>query len=145
MIRTNTESAPRGNEVVLLVEPEPETRKLAAFMLTKQGYRIIEARNAMEAVKLYDEEHGCVDLLLTEAAMSRVNGHELAEMLTERHPELRVLFLADSQYERLTRRIAADKGLTFLQRPFTMRLLAGKVRQVLDMPAAPRVLTAGRA
>jgi len=142
MIRTKTESAPRGNEVVLLVEPEPETRKLAAFMLTKQGYRILEARNAMEAVKLYDEEQGCVDLLLTEAAMARVNGHELAQMLTERHPELRVLFLADSQYERLTRRIAADKGLTFLQRPFTMRLLAGKVRQVLDTPATSRVLTA---
>ena len=144
MTHAPASSVPRGNEVVLLVEPEPETRKLAAFMLTKQGYQILEARHAMDALKIYDEHHGAVDLLLTEAAMSRVSGHELAQMLTVHNPGLRVLFLADAQYERLTRRVAAAKGLTFMQRPFTMGLLARKVREVLDTPAAPKVMTAGR-
>ena len=143
MTRIQPNSVPRGNEVVLLVEPEPETRKLAAFMLSKQGYEILEARNALDALKVYDEHHGAVDLLLTEAAMPRVNGHELAELLTRQNPALRVLYLADAHYERLTRRIAANKGLAFLQRPFTMGMLAGKVRQVLDTPAAPRVMSAG--
>ncbi len=129
--------------MVLLVEPEPETRKLAAFMLNKQGYQILEARSAMDAVKIFDEHHGAVDLLLTEAVMSRVNGHELAQMLTRHSPALRVLYLADAQYERLTRGIAAAKGLAFIQRPFTMGVLAQKVRQVLDVPAAPKIMTAG--
>src|SRR5690242_3256818 len=123
---------PRGNETILLVEPEPETRKLALFMLTKQGYEVLEARSALEAVKLYDQHSAAIDLLFTEAVMSKINGHELAQMLATRDPRLRVLYLSDSDYGRLTRRVAAQKGLTFLQRPFTMRLLANRVRQVLD-------------
>jgi len=141
MTQIEPNSAPRGNEVVLLVEPEPETRKLAAFMLAKQGYQILEARNAMDALKIYDECHAAVDLLLTEAVMARVNGHELAQLLMEQKPALRILLLADAHYERLTRRIAAGKGLAFLPRPFTMNGLAGKVREVLDARAAPKPRT----
>lgn len=137
-----TAPAPRGTETILVVEPEPDIRKLAVFMLSRQGYCVLEARNAMEAVKLFQESDGPVDLLLTEAAMSRVNGHELSQMLGAQNPDLRTLFLSDPGYERLARRIAAQKGLNFLPRPFTMRSLAGKVRQVLDAPQA-RYLAAG--
>jgi two-component system, cell cycle sensor histidine kinase and response regulator CckA len=125
---------PRGSETILLVEPEPETRTLAAFMLAKLGYRILEARNAAEAVKLHEEHGPAVDLLFTEALMSKVNGHELAQILSTRNPALRVLYLSDVDYARLTRRIAVQKGLAFLPRPFTMSVLAGKVREVLDAP-----------
>ncbi len=128
--------APGGSETILLVEPEPETRKLAVFMLSKIGYRVLEARNAMEACKLYEEHGSVVDLLLTEAPMSKINGHELARMLSARDPSLRVLFLSDPDYEELARGIAAEKGLVFIHRPFTMRTLAGKVRQALDKPHA---------
>jgi DNA-binding response OmpR family regulator len=134
--------APRGTETILLVEPEPETRKLAAFMLSKVGYTVLEARNAGEACRTFEEFDGPVDLLLTEAPMSKINGHELAQMLCARAPSLRVLYLSDPDYVRLARRAAAEKGLAFLHRPFTMRLLAGKVRQVLDAPMGKR-LTAG--
>lgn len=142
MLRAETEPAPRGAETILLVEPEPELRKLALFMLSRQGYCVLEARNAMEAVKLFQERESGIDLLLTEAMMPRVNGHELAEMLCSHNPGMRTLFLSDPGYERLARRIAAQKGLSFLARPFTMRSLAGKVRQVLDAPN-PRYVTAG--
>ena len=132
---------PRGNETILLVEPEPETRKLAAFMLTKQGYQVIEARNAADAVRIFDERTAPIDLLLTEALMSRVNGHDLAQMLEGRSPGLRTLFLADSDYERLSRKEAAKRGVFFLVRPFTMAILATKVRATLDAPA--RSMAAG--
>jgi DNA-binding NtrC family response regulator len=134
---------PRGTETILLVVPEPETRKLALFMLAKQGYEVLEARSALEAVKLYDQHEAPIDLLFTEAVMSKINGHELALMLAARDPRLRVLFLSDADYSRLTRRVASQKGLTFLQRPFTMRLLANKVRQVLDTPQARAVGAVG--
>lgn len=135
MAITLPQRLPRGEETILLVEPEPETRKLAAFMLTKQGYQVIEARNAAEAVRIFDEGSTPIHLLLTEALMSRVNGHELAQMLEGRSPGLRSLFLADSEYERMTRRVAALKGVLFVVRPFTMSILAMKVREVLDAPA----------
>jgi two-component system, cell cycle sensor histidine kinase and response regulator CckA len=127
-------ATPRGTETILMVQPDPETRALAVFMLSRLGYRVLEARNAMEAVKVYAEWPEEIDLLFTETLMSRVNGHELAQMLTRDHPELRVLFLADVGYQRLTRDVAQRKGLHFLRRPFTMRLLAAKVREVLDVP-----------
>jgi two-component system cell cycle sensor histidine kinase/response regulator CckA len=136
---------PRGDEVILLVEPDPEARTLAVFMLSKQGYHVIEARNAMEAMKLYDEHGPGIDLLFTEALMSRVNGHDLAQMLQGRDPELRVLYLADADYEKMIRRLAAQKGISFLPRPFTMGMLAAKVRQVLDAPVSVAVMTVGRA
>jgi len=135
-------STPRGSETILLVEPDPETRALAVFMLSRLGYCVLEARNAIEAAKLYAESPEGIDLLFTETLMSKVNGHELVQMLSRDHPALRVLFLADAGYQRLTRNVAQQKGLHFLSRPFTMRQLAGKVREVLDIPVA-RLTAAG--
>jgi len=138
------EPAPRGTETILLVEPEAESRTLAAFLLARLGYAVLEAHNAMEALKIYDERGGGVDLLLAEMRMPRVNGPELAQLLAARDASLCVLFLADPGYERLARRIAAQKRLPFLPRPFTRRGLAERVRQVLDRSGRrPKVLTAG--
>jgi len=105
-------------------------------MLSRLGYRILEARNAMDAAKVYSAERGSIDMLFVETLMSKVNGHELAQMLTRENPQLRVLFLSDDGYERLTRNVAQKRGLHFLRRPFTMRILASKVREVLDIPMA---------
>jgi two-component system cell cycle sensor histidine kinase/response regulator CckA len=124
----------RGSETILIVEPDPETRALAVFMLSKLGYRVLEARSATDAFKIFAQEQTAIDLLFVETLMSKVNGHELADTLTRGCPGLRVLFLSDAGYERLARPVALQKGLHFLRRPFTMRLLAGKVREVLDAP-----------
>ena len=131
---------PRGSETILLVEPDPETRKLAAFMLAKQGYTVLEARNTAEAFGLYQERGKRVDLLLTEASRCDVNGLELARVLEAKDPGLPVVYLSDSANRRLTRRIET-RTKRVLQRPFTMRLLADKVRQVLD--GGRRTMTAG--
>lgn len=139
MARNATCPTPRGSETILIVEPDPETRALAVFMLSRLGYRVLEARTAMDALKIFATEGGSVDLLFTETLMSKVNGHELAQMLNQKRPELRVLFLSDAGYERLTRSVAQKRGLHFLRRPFTMRVLAEKVREVLDVPVAKTV------
>ncbi len=143
MAAVNTPPLPHGTETVLLVEPDPESRTLAAFMLSRLGYRVEEARNAMEAVKVYDERGGGVDLLMTEVRMPRVNGEELAQSLSARDGAMRVLFIGDPDYHRLARRIAAQKLVPFLPRPFTMRTLADRVRDALDRPAnLPKALAA---
>lgn len=134
------EEVPRGSETILLVEPDPETRKLAAFMLSKQGYTVLEARNAAEAFEHYRERGWQVDLLLTEALMCEVNGQELARVLEAKDPRLRVVYISDTDDRRLTRRNRTKPVLVL--RPFTMRLLADKVRQVLDGQSR-RVVAAG--
>lgn len=129
-------------EMILLVSPEPETRSLTSFMLTRLGYRVAEARHALEAIERYDDLSGGVDLLVTEAVMSRVNGHALAQSLTSRSDRLRVLYLSDATYERMARKVAAQKRLHFLVRPFTIHQLAAKVREALDAPVAVRAARA---
>ncbi|HUI81517.1 MAG TPA: response regulator [Bryobacteraceae bacterium] len=131
---------PRGSETILLVEPDPETRKLAAFMLAKQGYTVLEARNTAEAFQHYQESGTQVDLLLTEVFRSDVNGPELARVLEAKDPGLPVVYLSDTENRRLTRRIETRTKAVLL-RPFTMRLLADKVRRVLD--GSRRTMAAG--
>jgi CheY-like chemotaxis protein len=121
---------PRGDESILLVEPDPETRVLAVFMLDRLGYRVMEARNGPAAISA--SESAIFDLVVTEAVMSGLNGHDLAGLLQERQPKLRALFLADPDYERLARKAAARRGVRFLCRPFTMATLAQAVREALD-------------
>jgi two-component system cell cycle sensor histidine kinase/response regulator CckA len=112
---------------ILLVQPDPQTRVLAAFMLERLGYQVTQTRSGEEAMAA----DGPFDLLLTEAVMSRLNGHDLAEKLRAAQPNLRALFVADADYERIARKAASKRGVRFLRRPFTMTTLAEAVSDAL--------------
>src|SRR5438477_11460403 len=86
----NEVAAPRGSETILIVDPDPEPRKLAAFMLAKQGYTVLESRDRTEALARLAESGGTVQMLLLD---SRGRGCELAEAMRRSDPRLRVLFL----------------------------------------------------
>ena len=128
------DTVPQGSETVLLVEVDPQTRKLAAFMLQKRGYTVLEARSTAEALQLY-ETGARADLLLTEVLMPKMSGTDLAARLRELEPELRVLFMSHSA-DRIVRDAGIDREHGFLRKPFTMGALSGKVRQALDVPRA---------
>ena len=129
--------APRGSETILLVDADPETRKLAAFMLGKQGYTILEARNRAEAFAVFDQPTREVELLLVEV---RARGWELAEEVNHKQPKLRVLFMCGDTG--MGAKLILEQRLPFLRKPFTMAEIAGKVRSALDLPVE-KVLTAG--
>jgi len=99
---------------VLLVDPEPGARSLAAFMLRKLGYTVIEARSPAEALEIGSRQ-GPVDLLLTEAVMYRCNGLQLAESLGG----VPAVFMSGSLPSRVVQQIR-DNNLRFLKKPFTM-------------------------
>ena len=128
---------PRGSETILLVDADPETRKLAAFMLQKRGYKVLEARSSADALQTAESQ---LDLLLTEIHLARMSGPDLAAKLSALHPGLRVLYMSSGDYNRVARPLEIDRERAFLQKPFTMGTLASKVRRVLD---TPRVRTAG--
>jgi len=129
-------AAPRGSESILLVETDPETRKLAAFMLGKRGYTVLEARNRTEALALVNERGGDVDLLLLETRA----GCGLAEELKQSQPYLRVLFMCADTVRGAP--FVVGKGSQFLKKPFTMWEIAGRVRETLDS-SVETVMTAG--
>jgi CheY-like chemotaxis protein len=114
-------------ETILLVEDEPAVRQLYATALTRAGYRVYEARNGQEALKLFDQHGETVDLLLTDMRMPYMGGAELAQHLRGRRRTLKLLCI--SGYPG-----AVDPEMTtdFLAKPFSRDELLKKVREVLD-------------
>ena len=122
--------APRGTETILLVEDEDDVRSLAAEMLERQGYRVIEARDATAAACVFEGMHH-IDLLLTDVVMPDTNGYELARMLTALTPAMRVLYMSgDTDLGSVPAELFSE--CTLLRKPFSAHALARKVREVLD-------------
>lgn len=129
---SETEHLPKGNETVLAVEDEPSVRNVAVRILSKLGYTVLEASHGDETLQVAREHTGEIHLLLTDVVMPRMSGKELADRLRMIHPEIRVLFVSGYTENIITHRGILDKEVHFLQKPFTQRELAFKVREVLD-------------
>jgi two-component system cell cycle sensor histidine kinase/response regulator CckA len=122
----------RGSETILLVEDDDQVRRVARDILLKGGYRVLEARNAGEAM-LHSEKHGgAIDLLLTDVVMPQMSGIDLAKRLTTPRPEMRLLCMSGYTDDSVVRKGILKSNIAFVQKPFTPAALTGKVREVLD-------------
>ena len=125
----------RGTETILLVEDEPSVRTLIRDELRKLGYRVIEAKNGIEACLLATQQAGLFQLLLTDIVMPGMGGRELAQHLSVINPDLRTLFIS-GYMDDVGIMAGQEEGTTsFLQKPFTSEVLAGAVRNLLDANA----------
>ncbi len=131
-------SAPaRGNETVLLIEDEPGVRTLARLILSRSGYRILEAQNGGEAVLICQSHQGPIDIMVSDVVMPNMSGHELAGRLSPLRPEMKVLYLSGYSDGAIVHHGLIDPETPFLQKPFTTEALSRKVREVLDATKAP--------
>jgi PAS domain S-box-containing protein len=129
-------AAPEGAaETVLLVEDEASVRSLARRILRDEGYIVLEANTAVEALKVSLAHDGPIELLLTDLVMPELNGRDLAEKLAARRPEMRILFMSGYTDHAVLRDGDKERDERFLQKPFTPESLIRKVREVLDAPA----------
>jgi two-component system, chemotaxis family, CheB/CheR fusion protein len=126
--------APRGNEVVLLVEDEDVVRMLARRILETKGYVVYEARNGREGLAICETHHGPIDLLVTDVVIPELGGRELTEGALKLRPGLKVMFMSGHTQDVVLKEGIA-KGAPFLQKPFTPAALAQRVRETLDSPA----------
>ena len=122
----------RGSETVLLVEDEPALRLLAEKMLAELGYKVLAADCGHAAMKIWEERGGKVDVLLTDVIMPRMSGGELAGILRERKPGLRILFMSGYTDDMLTAHEVLSGETQLLQKPFTASGLGRKLRDVLE-------------
>jgi PAS domain S-box-containing protein len=125
-------SIPQGSETVLVVEDEPSVRSLATHIIRHQGYRVLEAADGEEALRVAQECFGEINLLLTDVVMPRMGGKELADRLKTLRPSVKVLFISGFPDEAIARHGVLTPGIAFLQKPFSPAALAQKVREVLD-------------
>ncbi len=123
-----------GNETILLVEDEPAMLKMISAMLKKQGYGVLAAATADEAIALADACPGQIDLLMTDVIMPTMNGRDLAARLQSRLPAIKTLFMSGYTADVIAPHRVLEQGVNFVQKPFAIGGLAAAVRAALDGP-----------
>jgi CheY-like chemotaxis protein len=122
----------RGTETILLVEDDLSVRHLVRDELRKLGYRVLEAKNGVEACLVATQQSSLIDLLLTDVVMPGMGGRELAQHLSVIKPDLKILFMS-GYIDDVGLRAGHDEGASsFLQKPFTPEALSRAVRELLD-------------
>ncbi len=125
------EPAQGGTETILLVEDELAILELGKFMLTNLGYTVLAAGTPAEALRMAKEKDGDIHLLITDVVMPEMTGRDLAAQLTAERPGLRVLFMSGYTANAIAHHGVLDEGVQFIQKPFSIKALAAKVRETL--------------
>jgi CheY-like chemotaxis protein len=121
-----------GKETVLLVEDDPQVRKVTVRSLLAGGYRVLVAGDGCEALEVAAREpQGEIHLLVTDLIMPGKNGRAVADELSRVRPDLRVLYVSGYTQDVISAGVV-ESGIAFLQKPFTMGALLQRVRAVLD-------------
>ncbi len=122
----------RGQETLLLVEDEPAILNMSKLMLEKQGYQVLAAGTPGEAIRLAGEHTGEIHLLLTDVVMPETNGRDLADKMLSIFPNIKCLFTSGYTADVIAHHGVLDEGVQFIQKPFSRKDLAAKVREALD-------------
>lgn len=119
-----------GSETILVAEDETSILRLAETMIGKLGYSVLSASTPGEAIKRAEETP--IDLLITDVVMPEMSGRELSERLREHHPSLKTLYMSGYTADVIARQGVLDDGVAFIQKPFSFRELAERIREIID-------------
>jgi len=122
--------AAKGQETVLMVEPNEIDRKLALSTLLRHRYQVLEASSSVEALLLTQQHPGAVHVAVSDLMMPEISGRDLARRLLEQHPKMKPLFITGYDYETMVSHRLNPRYL--LRRPYRQAGLVEKVRELLD-------------
>ena len=128
-------AAPQPNaagETILVVEDDEPVRQLAARILSRSGYNVLQAHDGIAAIDVAESYPSRIDLLLTDMMMPEMGGQELAKIMSKMRPETRLMFMSGYAKDGLPNGDGEHEEVAFLQKPFTSESLAGCVRQALN-------------
>jgi two-component system, cell cycle sensor histidine kinase and response regulator CckA len=121
-------------ETVLLVEDEAAIMKMSKIMLENLGYRVLTANTPGEAMRLAEEHSGEIHLLVTDVIMPEMNGRDLADQLHTLYSDIKILFMSGYTADVIARHGVLDKNVHFIQKPFSKKDFAVKIRKALEQP-----------
>ena len=124
-----------GSETILLVEDDAMVRELTFEVLQHNGYHVLQAATPAIALEICNRHSGTIHLLLTDVVMPGMNGGEMARLVQQLRPDIRVLFMSGYTDNAVLHNGELRKGLEFLQKPFTPTGLGKKIREILDEKA----------
>jgi PAS domain S-box-containing protein len=133
--KSETQIPQRGSETILLVEDEKGVRELAREYLASSGYRVIEAEDGHTALELATMHVGQIHLLLTDVVMPGISGRELAERVSQIRPGIKIIYMSGYTDQAVVHHGILQNDAVLLQKPFTLMTLAGKLRELLAVPA----------
>jgi two-component system cell cycle sensor histidine kinase/response regulator CckA len=119
-------------ETILVVEDEDNVRRLVRLVLEGQGYNVLDASGAREALYMHETHKGGIDLLLTDIVLSGRSGREVAREFQELRPGIRVIFMSGYTDDTVMRGELEKSRALFMAKPFTPTRLLQKVRSALD-------------
>ena len=122
-------------KTILVVDDEPEIRKLVGAMVGQFGYNVLTADSGEHAVTLY-RHHGPIELLITDVVAPGMSGPMLADKLSAQQPGLRVLFISGYDNTHVVQKYVVEKGHALLAKPFTVDELKAKMKGLLSKAPA---------
>lgn len=125
-------TVPRGTETILVAEDDEAVRMLLIGVLKRAGFSVISAVDGEEALTLFREHESAIDLLLFDVVMPRKGGPEACTEIREINPQTRVLFMSGYAPEGLGGRFELGQNTGFIQKPYRMKELLSRIREVLD-------------
>jgi two-component system, cell cycle sensor histidine kinase and response regulator CckA len=123
-----------GDETVLIVEDQAQTRAVTCKILRRHGYSVIEAATGPEAIVKSAEYQGRIDVLLTDVVLPAMNGRRVADLLQSARTSLRVIYMSGYTTDAIVHHGMLDPGLVLIQKPYTAEALLRQIREVLDSP-----------
>lgn len=131
--KENSKEIPLGHkETILLVEDEPSIMKMSKMMLENLGYQVLAANTPKEALHLAKENSSVIHLIITDVIMPEMNGRDLANQLHNLCPNIKTLFMSGYTADVIAHHGVLDQGVHFIQKPFSKKKLAVKIREVLN-------------
>ncbi len=124
--------APRGTETILLAEDEQDVREVAREFLESGGYKVIEAQDGAEALRLATEHNAGIDLLVTDMVMPGMTGKELARRLQNQHSGISVVYMSGYSEQTMAETAQADVNRLLLTKPFSRGSILRAVRTALN-------------
>lgn len=121
-----------GTETILLVEDDEAVRNFGKEALISMGYTVTEAANGLEALDIVKSTKSAFDIVVSDMVMPRMGGKELAEVLAKIKPELKILFTSGYTDQNIDEGGVLKKGINFIHKPYSIPLLAKKIRFILD-------------
>jgi two-component system, cell cycle sensor histidine kinase and response regulator CckA len=131
-----------GSETLLVVEDEDAVRQSEVEFLSTIGYTVLSAANGKEALDQVRVRANMIDLVITDVVMPKMSGPTLAANLASLRPDLKVLFVSGYADDTVRRKGVPNLSRDFLQKPFPLRSLAGKIREVLEQPGMAHAASA---
>jgi CheY-like chemotaxis protein len=130
-----------AQKTILIVDDEPEVRKLVAAIIGSLGYTVLTADSGEHALALCEKHATKIDLLVADVVAPGMSGPVLAERLSARQPDLKVLFISGYDHSHVVQTYVLDRGCTLLSKPFSTSQLAAMVQTLLT--GAPQTRAAG--